>query len=141
MIRHETQVRVRYPDTDKMGVVYHGRYLEYFETGRTELLRDLGLAYSALEEGGVLLPVLEARLALRRPARYDEVLTVVTTMRAMPTARMNLEYEILRGDELLVTGSTSHAFTTADGMRPIRPPRAFLELMERNWGRSLRSAP
>ncbi|MBC8144801.1 MAG: acyl-CoA thioesterase [bacterium] len=129
MIRHETRVRVRYPDTDQMGIVYHGRYLEYFETGRTEMLREFGLAYSAIEASGILLPVLEAHLILKRPARYDEMLTIVTMMRAMPTARMQIDYEILRGDELLVTGSTSHAFTTVDTMKPVRPPKEFMALM------------
>lgn len=135
MIRHETRVRVRYPDTDQMGVVYHGRYLEYFETGRTELLRDYGLPYSSIEKEGILLPVLEAHIVLRRPARYDELLTVVSIMRELPTARLHIEYEIRRGDELLVTGSTVHAFATADGMRPVRPPREFMAVMEREMER------
>jgi acyl-CoA thioester hydrolase len=140
MIRHETRVRVRYPDTDQMGVVYHGRYLEYFETGRTELLRDLGLAYATIEAGGILLPVLEAHLVMRRPARYDELLTVVSFLRELPTARLHIDYEIHRDDEILATGATVHAFTTADGMRPVRPPRAFMELMEREMmkGRGMR---
>jgi acyl-CoA thioester hydrolase len=129
MIRHTTSVRVRYPDTDQMGIVYHGRYLEYFETGRTEMLRDLGLAYSAIEQRGILLPVLEAHLILRRPARYDEILTVVSIMHELPTARMQIDYEIRRDDELLVTGSTRHAFTTADGLRPVRPPKDVLEIL------------
>ena len=137
MIRHETTIRVRYPDTDQMGVVYHGRYLEYFETGRTEMLRDLGLPYSTLEETGVLLPVLEVSLAMRRPARYDELLTVVSTMAELPGARMRIAYEILREGELLATGATVHAFTTADTMRPIRPPNAFMEIIERAFTSSL----
>lgn len=129
MIRHETRVRVRYPDTDQMGVVYHARYLEYFETGRTELLRDLGLPYASIEARGVLLPVLEAHVVMRRPARYDDLLTVVSMLRELPTARMSIDYEIMRDGELLVTGSTVHAFTTADGMRPVRPPRELMEVM------------
>lgn len=135
MIRHETRVRVRYPDTDQMGVVYHGRYLEYFETGRTELLRDFGLAYSTIEAGGILLPVLEAHVVMRRPARYDEMLTIVSFLRELPTARLHIDYEIRRDGELLVTGSTIHAFTTADGMRPVRPPREFMEVMTREFER------
>ena len=134
MIRHETTVRVRYPDTDQMGVVYHAVYLEYFETGRTELLRDFGLPYSALEESGVMLPVLEAHLVMLRPARYDQALTVVSIMNEMPTARLRIDYRILRGDELLATGHTLHAFTTVDTMRPVRPPREFMALLEKEWG-------
>jgi acyl-CoA thioester hydrolase len=138
MIRHLTRVRVRYPDTDQMGVVYHGRYLEYFETGRTELLRDFGLPYATIEERGILLPVLEAHLVMKRPARYDDMLTVVSMLHTLPTARMEISYEIYRDDELLVTGSTVHAFTTADGMRPVRPPREFMELMEREMSAAAR---
>ena len=134
MIRHQTLVRVRYPDTDQMGIVYHARYLEYFETGRTEMLRDLGLAYSAIEERGILLPVLEAHVTMRSPARYDEMLTVVSIMHAMPTARMRIDYEITRNDDLLVTGYTTHAFATSRTMRPVRPPRQFMELMQSHFG-------
>ena len=134
MIRHETRVRVRYPDTDKMGVVYHGRYLEYFETGRTELLRDFGMPYSAIEARGILFPVLEALVTMRSPARYDEVLTIVSMMHTLPTARMRIDYEIMRDDTVLATGYTTHAFTTADTMRPVRPPREFVDLMRTHFG-------
>ncbi len=129
MIHHQTRIRVRYPDTDKMGVVYHGVYVEYLETGRTEMMRELGLANSALESSGVMLPVLDVVLSIRRPARYDEILTVHTFVRRQIGARMVLEYEIRRDDELLVTGSTSHAFTTVDTMKPVRPPREFLAMI------------
>ncbi len=131
MIRRETTVRVRYRDTDQMGVVYHGVYLEFFETGRTELLRDLGMAYSSIERGGFLLPVLEARMKLHRPARYDQLLTVITTISEPLSARLHIDYEIRFEETRLVTGRTVHAFTTADGMRPVRPPRDFVALLER----------
>lgn len=131
MIRRETPVRVRYRDTDQMGVVYHGVYLEFFETGRTELLRDLGMAYSSMEESGVMLPVLEATMKLHSPARYDDLLTVITTISHPITARLRIDYEIRREDRLLISGHTVHAFTTVEGMRPVRPPRSFLEMIER----------
>jgi acyl-CoA thioester hydrolase len=131
MIRHETSIRVRYPDTDQMGIVYHGRYLEYFETGRTEMLRSLGLAYSEIEREGMLLPVLEAHVVMKSPARYDEVITVVTEMREPPTARLELHYAVMRGETLLATGSTLHAFVLAGTMRPVRPPRSFLAAVAR----------
>jgi acyl-CoA thioester hydrolase len=134
MIRHETHVRVRYRDTDQMGVVYHGVYLEFFETGRTEMLRDSGMSYSSIEEGGVMFPVLEAYVKLLRPARYDDLLTVVSELEVPTGARMKIEYEIYRRGELLVTGFTAHAFTTVDGMKPVRPPRAFLEMLGRVGG-------
>lgn len=135
MIRYRTDIRVRYRDTDQMGVVYHGVYLEYFETGRTELLRDYGMAYSSIEARGLMLPVLEAALQLKRPARYDNLLTVNAIIRDLPTARLRIDYELFCGDELLVTGHTLHAFVTAEGMRPVRPPHDFVELLKEHIGR------
>lgn len=135
MIRTDTTVRIRYRDTDQMSVVYHGVYLEFFETGRTEMLRHMGMPYSSIEQTGVLLPVLEYAARMIRPARYDDLLRVVTTIRERPTARLRIDYEIFNGDELLVTGHTVHAFATTGTMRATRPPKAFLELLEREWGR------
>lgn len=131
MIEHSTTVRVRYRDTDKMGVVYHSVYLEFFETGRTEMLRDLGLSNAELESRGVMLPLVEYSARLRRPARYDDLLNVESTLRLPVAARMTIDYRVLCGDELLVSGQTVHAFTTVDGMKPIRPPREFLEMVEK----------
>ena len=76
MIKHSTQIRVRYADTDQMKVVYHGKFLEYFEVGRTALIRSLGLPYAELESRGILLPVIEAYAKYRKPARYDDLLSV-----------------------------------------------------------------
>lgn len=134
MIRRETVVRVRYRDTDQMGVVYHGVYLEFFETGRTEMLRELGLPYADIEREGILFPVLEAYAKLHRPARYDDLLNVVTALDPAISARMRLDYQIFRGEELLVSGYTTHAFTTADGMKPVRPPKSFLRKVEEHGG-------
>jgi acyl-CoA thioester hydrolase len=133
MIRTTTEIRVRYRDTDQMRVVYNGVYFEYFETGRTEMLRQLGLPYASIESRGVMLPVLEAGAKFIQPARYDDLIRVVTYLRHPVTARLRIEYEIYCGDQLLVTGFTLHAFTTIDTMRPVRPPREFLELIEKNW--------
>ena len=130
MIRHTTQVRVRYRDTDQMGVVYHGVYLEFFETGRTEFLREAGMAYSSIEETGVMLPVLEAALSMKRSARYDDLLEVHSIIRETPTARLRIEYEICRDDELLVTGYTVHAFVSAATRKPVRPPTDFVRMIE-----------
>ena len=77
-ISHTTSIRVRYVDTDKMGVVYHGVYLSYFEVARTEMLRAAGIPYSRLEETGILMPVLEASARYLQPARYDDVLDLST---------------------------------------------------------------
>ncbi len=128
MIQSRTQVTVRYAETDMMGVVYHGNYLPWFEIGRTTLLREQGLPYRQLEEDGFRLPVLEVAVKYLRPAVYDDTVTIVTTLRERPLLRIRLEYEVYRGEELLATGSTVHAFIDRSG-RPVRPPPAFSETM------------
>ena len=121
MIVSRTEIVVRYAETDMMGVVYHGSYLPWFEVGRTTLLKELGLAYRRLEADGYRLPVLEIGAKYFRPALYDDTLTIVTTLREKPLLRIRLEYEVRRGEELLATGFTMHAFIDRDG-RPVRPP-------------------
>ena len=111
-----------------MGVVYHGNYLPWFEIGRTTLLREQGLSYRELEAAGFRLPVIEVNVKYRRPAVYDDLVTIVTTMRERPGLRFTLEYEVRRDDELLATGSTIHAFIDHAG-RPFRPPPAFVSRM------------
>lgn len=128
MIQSRTQVTVRYAETDMMGVVYHGNYLPWFEIGRTTLLREQGLPYRQLEEDGFRLPVLEVAVKYLRPAVYDDTVTIVTTLRERPLLRIRLEYEVLRGEELLATASTVHAFIDRSG-RPVRPPAAFSATM------------
>jgi acyl-CoA thioester hydrolase len=121
MIKSEVQVTVRYAETDMMGVVYHGNYLPWFEVGRTTLLKEMGLAYRILEEQGYRLPVLEVGARFFRPAVYDDVVTIFTTLREKPLLRIRLEYEVRRGAVLLATGFTVHAFIDRDG-KPVRPP-------------------
>lgn len=121
MIESRSQIVVRYAETDMMGVVYHGNYLPWFEVGRTTLLRELGLPYRQLEAEGYRLPVLEVAAKYLRPAVYDDTLTIVTFLRERPVLRIRLEYEVRRGDELLATGHSVHAFIDREG-RPVRPP-------------------
>ncbi len=121
MIQSHVQVSVRYAETDMMGVVYHGSYLPWFEIGRTTLLKEMGLPYRELEAQGYHLPVLEVNVKYLRPAVYDDTVTIVTTLRERPLLRIRLEYEVRRGDELLATGETVHAFIDRSG-RPVRPP-------------------
>ena len=107
-----TSVRVRYPETDRMGVVYHAHYLVWFELGRTELMRSLGATYGKLEEEeGISFPVISAGARYRAPARYDELLTVRTTLVEVGRARVRFDYRILREEDgkLLVEGFTEHA--------------------------------
>lgn len=121
MIQSRTQVVVRYAETDMMGVVYHGSYLPWFEVGRTTLLKELGLPYKQLETDGYRLPVLEIGAKYVRPALYDDTITIVTTLREKPLLRIRLEYEVRRGEELLATGFSMHAFIDREG-KPVRPP-------------------
>ena len=133
MIVSRSQVTVRYAETDMMGIVYHGSYLPWFEIGRTTLLKEMGLAYRALEEQGYRLPVLEVNAKYFRPALYDDTLTIVTTLREKPLLRIRLEYEVKRGDELLATGHTVHAFVDREG-RPVRPPANVVATMSAAFG-------
>ena len=134
MIVSRTEIVVRYAETDMMGVVYHGSYLPWFEVGRTTLLKELGLAYRQLEADGYRLPVLEVGAKYFRPALYDDTLTIVTTLREKPLLRIRLEYEVRRGDELLATGSTVHAFIDREG-KPVRPPPAAVAVFGKSFDR------
>jgi acyl-CoA thioester hydrolase len=128
MITSRTQVTVRYAETDMMGIVYHGSYLPWFEIGRTQLLKEQGIPYRDLEAEGYRLPVLEVAVKYHRPALYDDTVAVITKLREKPLLRIRLEYEIFRGNELLVTGHTLHAFIDREG-KPVRPPPAFATRM------------
>lgn len=121
MIESRSQVTVRYAETDMMGVVYHGSYLPWFEVGRTALLKEMGLAYRQLETDGYRLPVLEVSAKYFRPAVYDDTITIITRLHEKPLLRIRLDYEVRRGEELLATGFTVHAFIDRAG-RPVRPP-------------------
>jgi acyl-CoA thioester hydrolase len=134
MIRSRSAVTVRYAETDMMGVVYHANYLPWFEIGRTGLLKEIGVAYRDLETAGYRLPVLELAARYLRPARYDDTLEVITVLREKPLVRIRLEYEIRRGDELLATGSTVHAFVDKEG-GIVRPPAWVVGRFAEQMGR------
>jgi acyl-CoA thioester hydrolase len=125
---HQTEVRVRYSETDRMGIAYNSHFLVWFEIGRTELLRDLGLAYRELERRGFMLPLRETGVKYLKPVLYDDVLTIVTWFGNVTGARVRMDYEIRRSGETLATGFTEHVFTDAS-LRPVRPPKDVVELM------------
>lgn len=129
MIESRSRVRVRYAETDQMGIAWHGNYFAWFEVGRTDLLRHLGSTYREMEALGLRLPVIECSARYRRPARYDDDLEVLTRLRAMGGARLEFEYEVRRSgaDDLLATGATTHASTDPTG----RPRRLPAELRRR----------
>jgi len=128
MIQSTAQVTVRYAETDMMGIVYHANYLPWFEVARTQLLREQGFPYRALETEGYRIPVLEVAATYLRPALYDDTLTITATIREKPLLRIRIEYEVRRGEELLATGASAHAFCDLHG-RPTRPPAAFVAKM------------
>jgi acyl-CoA thioester hydrolase len=129
MISNEIKIRISYADTDQMGVAYYARYMEFFERGRTELLREMGYAYSEMEKEGVYLPVIEAHCKYMKSARYDDLITVKSILEK-PSARIKIDYEITNdsGNELLAKGYTIHSFVTSHG-KPTRPPKEFLKLI------------
>ena len=123
---HEIEYRVPYADTDQMGVVYYANYLEYFERGRTEMLRSGGLPYGELERLGVFLPVAEAHCRYLRPARYDDLLTIRSFVTECKGVRMTVGNEVRRGDELLVTGHVVLASVNA-ARKVVRIPAELAE--------------
>jgi acyl-CoA thioester hydrolase len=124
---YELQLRVRYAETDQMGIVWHGNYLLYFEAARTEALRAAGLSYRALEASGLMLPVVETALAYFKPAAYDDLLTVRVTVPERPGVRIRFEYEIVDAAGVrIVTGHTTLACVDAATRRPCRPPPSLL---------------
>jgi len=116
-------VRVRYAETDKMGVAYHANYLVWFEVGRTDLLRTLGWTYREMEDSGVILPVIEAHCEYRQASRYDDELEIRTEGRLLSQVRIQFDYQVVRRADAVTTakGRTVHAALDAD-RRPCRLP-------------------
>lgn len=128
---HEHRVRVRYADTDQMGVVHHANYLAYFEEARTELFDSLGASYADLERSGIGLALRRVELAYRAPARFGDVVRVRTRLTELRGASVVFEYEVLREpDTLLTTGLTELACVRLDGLRPERLPRDVRSALE-----------
>ncbi len=124
------QIRVRYSETDQMGVVYHGNYLPYFEIGRVEWLRNKGVSYKALEESGIGLPIVSLTLNYKKSARYDDLLTVKTKFKKYAGVKIELECEIWNEkNELLTTGDFTLVFIDLKTGRPVVPPEYIIELM------------
>ena len=132
MYKAETQIRVRYSETDQMQYVYYGNYAMYYEVGRVESLRQLGLTYKALEAMGIIMPVLENHSEFLSPALYDELLRIVVTIQEKPSVRIRFHYEIFNEqDKLINRGQTLLAFVNQRTGRPCRPPEAFQKVLER----------
>jgi len=126
----EIQIKVRYGETDQMGVVHHANYLLYLEIGRIEWLRKLGISYKKMEEEGVNLPVVSVNVNFKKPACYDDLINVKTQLREVPTAKIIFDYEITNEKtEIITTATTTLVFVDAKTKRPIKAPKYILDVI------------
>lgn len=131
MYTHSTKIRVRYGETDQMGYMYYGNYAQYYEVGRVEMLRSLGMDYAAMEAGGIMLPVLELTCKFIKPAFYDQEITVKTIVEQLPGIRIHFKYELSNADnELINTGTTTLVFVDMAKNKPCLPPESFMEKLK-----------
>ncbi len=125
--------RVRYGETDQMGVVYHGNYAQYLEIGRVEWLRDKGISYKKLEESGVILPVISLQINFKKSAVYDDLITVETILKKTPSVRIEFDYKIFNeNNDLLIEANTVLAFLDKKKNRPIKCPEDLLERLTKS---------
>lgn len=132
IFKGRTQLRVRYGETDQMGYCYYGNYAQFFEVGRVEALRSIGMSYKKMEDEGVMLPVNEFSVKYIRPALYDDELTIITYVTKLDGVRLYFDYEIYNDSEKLVaTAKTTLVFVDKKTMRPTTPPEKFKDLLVR----------
>ena len=129
---HQTELRVRYSETDQMRVVYHGNYAQYFEIGRVEWLRNKGISYKWMEENGIMLPVVSLTMNYKKPARYDELLTLKTILKSRTSVKIEFDYELYNeSGELLTTGNSILVFVDMKTGKPISPPAYIIDILNR----------
>lgn len=133
MLSYITEIRVRYADTDQMQFVYNGKYLEYFEVGRTELLRSTGLSYAELEKNGYQLPLIEANVKYKNPAYYDDILEIEAMVKELHSPKVHIEYVIRRKEtkEIVAEGFTTHIFIKSDTKKAVRPPKIYVDALKK----------
>lgn len=130
MKEHEIIVRVRYSETDQMGVVYHGNYAQYFEMGRVEWLRNIGVSYKSMEEEGVMLPVISLNMCYKKSAFYDDLLTIKTIFKKQESVKIEFDYEVRNQNaELLTIANTVLVFVDKKTGRPTLPPQHVKSLL------------
>ncbi|MFD2600147.1 acyl-CoA thioesterase [Sphingobacterium corticis] len=128
MFVFENKIRVRYAETDQMGYMYYGNYASYYEVARTEMFRSTGISYKELEENGVMMPVIEMQTKYLQPAKYDDLITIKTTIRELPSVRICFEYELFNESGVLLnTGKTLLVFVDMKKNRPCRAPDIFMD--------------
>jgi acyl-CoA thioester hydrolase len=131
MLEHATKIRVRYGETDQMGYMYYGNYAEFFEVGRVEMLRSLGLTYSGMEASGIMMPVLELHSKYLKPALYDEEITVKVFMAKMPGVKIHFKYDLYNEkQELIHVAETLLVFINMKTSRPCLPPQDFIDKLK-----------
>ena len=131
MNEHKVEVRVRYGETDQMGVVYHGSYVPYFEIGRVEWLRNKGVSYKLMEESGIALPIVSMHLNYKKPARYDDLLTVHTKLKNYSGVKIEFDCEIRNeNQELLTTAHFILVFIDLKTGKPTQPPGYILDIIK-----------
>jgi acyl-CoA thioester hydrolase len=131
MFSHTTQIRVRYAETDQMGYVYYGNYAAYLEVARVEAFRSLGLSYKKMEETGIMMPVLEYKNKFIAACKYDELISIHTTIKEMPGVRINFYYEVFNEENKLCSvAETTLVFVSAETMKPCLPPQAFNDALK-----------
>jgi acyl-CoA thioester hydrolase len=129
---HQTQIRVRYSETDQMRVVYHGNYAQYFEIGRVEWLRNNGISYKWMEDNGIMLPVVSLTINFKKPARYDELLILKTILKSQSTVKIEFDYELYNeAGELLTIANSILVFVDMKSGKPIAPPTYISELLKK----------
>ena len=127
----EIQIRVRYGETDQMGVVHHGNYALYLEMGRIEWLRKMGISYKKMEEDGIMLPVISMTLNFKKSARYDDVINVKTQLKNRPSAKIEFDYEITNEmGQIFTTATVVLAFIDMKTNRPVRAPKYILDVID-----------
>ncbi|WP_299317600.1 thioesterase family protein [uncultured Maribacter sp.] len=131
MRTNEISFRIRYSETDQMGVVYHGNYAQYLELARVEWLRALGISYKSMEEGGIMLPVISLSIKYLKSALYDDLITVKVILNKKPAVRIEFDYEITNeAGELLATANTVLVFMDMKRKRPTRCPQLLLDKLD-----------
>jgi acyl-CoA thioester hydrolase len=135
MLKHYTEVRVRYADTDQMKFAYNGKYFEYFEVGRTEMMREVGLPYKKIEASGFYMPVIETKIHFFSPAFYDEVLIIETRVENLPTVKVHIDHIVKskERDVLICDGYVELAFIDANTNKPTRAPKVFIDAVKKYY--------
>jgi len=132
IIKNIAKIRVRYAETDKMGFVYNGNYLTYFEVARVEMMRNSGLPYTVLEKEGYQLPLIESHINYKSPAFFDDLLEIEACLAFEIKPIMKISYNIFRDNTTIATGHTLHSFFNANLKRAVKPPKIFVEAMEKH---------